>query len=53
MDRKKSKRLLAKLAIFYWLLAILVYAIGQEQFHYQAVKSKAPDPGAARPRGLA
>ena len=39
MDWKKSKSLLWKLAVFYWLLAVLIYVISYDQFRYQTVTS--------------
>ena len=41
MDFKKSKKLLAVLAACYWALALLVYLVAGEQFHYTAVTSDA------------
>lgn len=39
MDMKKSKKLLAALAGFYWALVIVIYIVAGNQFHYTAVTS--------------
>lgn len=44
MDMKKSKRFLLTLAAAYWALAIMIYAVAHEQFHYTAVASDALSP---------
>lgn len=41
MDTRKSKELLIKLAVLYWALVILIYALGNAQFHYTKVTSEA------------
>ena len=41
MDFKRSKKLLAVLATCYWALALLIYLVAGEQFHYTAVTSDA------------
>ena len=42
MDLKKSKRLILILAVIYWVFAIGIYAIANEQFRYCAVTGEAP-----------
>lgn len=41
MDFRKSKKLLAILAACYWALALAVYLVAGDQFHYTAVTSDA------------
>ena len=41
MDFKRSKKLLAALAACYWVLALLIYLIAGDQFHYTAVTGDA------------
>ena len=41
MDYRKSKKLLATLAAFYWALVLVVYLVAGDQFHYTAVTSDA------------
>lgn len=41
MDIKKTKRFLLGLAVSYWLLVIMIYAVAHEQFHYTAITSDA------------
>ena len=43
MDLKKSKRLIWILAAVYWVFAIGIYGIAQEQFHYSEQVSPAPE----------
>lgn len=43
MDLKKSKRLIWILAVVYWVFALGIYVIAQEQFHYSAQVSAAPE----------
>ncbi len=43
MDLKKSKRLILILAAVYWLFAIGIYAVANDQFRYEAVTGAAPD----------
>ena len=43
MDLKKSKRLIWILAAIYWVFAIGIYGIAQEQFHYSMQVSDAPE----------
>jgi len=47
MDMKKSKRLLIWLAAAYWVMAVLIYAIGYEQFRTAFRTSTAYAPAAA------
>ena len=47
MDIKKSKRLLLGFAVLYWVMVLMIYAIGQEQFHYARRTSTAYAPSAA------
>lgn len=44
MDWKKSKRLLAILALIYWVLALTIYAVAYGQFRYQSMRSEALSP---------
>ena len=44
MDWEKPKRLLWKLAIFYWVMVIMIYAIAHEQFQYQPLATSAYTP---------
>lgn len=39
MDMKKSKRMLAWIAVIYWVAVIGIYAVAQEQFHYTWVEN--------------
>ena len=43
MDLKKSKRLIWILAAIYWVFAVGVYGIAQEQFRYSQQASAAPE----------
>lgn len=45
MDLKKSKRLLAILAVVYWVFVGGIYAIANEQFRYASVTGDAPTAG--------
>lgn len=44
MDLKRSKRLLLILACIYWVFAVGIYAIANEQFHFSTVSEKASNP---------
>ena len=41
MNLKQSKKLLAMLAACYWILAVTIYLVAGQQFHYTAVTSDA------------
>lgn len=41
MDFKRSKRLMAIWAVCYWILAVTIYLVAGQQFHYTAVTSDA------------
>lgn len=41
MDFKRSKRLMAIWAACYWILAVTIYLVASQQFHYTAVTSDA------------
>ena len=41
MDFKRSKRLMAIWAACYWILAVTIYLVAGQQFHYTAVTSDA------------
>jgi len=41
MDFKRSKRLMAIWAACYWILAVTIYLVAGQQFHYSAVTSDA------------
>lgn len=45
MDFKKSKRLLAIMAVVYWIFVFCVYGIANEQFRYETVTGTAPTAG--------
>lgn len=45
MDIKKSKRMIATVAIIYWVFVIGIYAIANEQFRYATVAGAAPASG--------
>lgn len=44
MDLKKAKQLLVKLAIAFWVLVIMIYAVASDQFHQTTVTSDALTP---------
>ena len=44
MDWKQAKRLLWKLAILYWVMVIMIYAIAHQQFQYQPLATSAYTP---------
>lgn len=41
MDIKNIKAILKKLAVFYWILVVVIYLAAGEQFHYTSVTSDA------------
>lgn len=47
MEIKKSKKLLAMLALAYWLLVIMIYLVAGQQFRFTAVSSDALSPSSA------
>lgn len=44
MDFKKSKKFLLTLGMLYWVLALMIYVVAGDQFHYTAVTSDALSP---------
>lgn len=44
MDKKKTKKLLAMMAVAYWIMVILVYLVAHPQFRYTGVESDALSP---------
>ncbi len=46
MDFKKAKKLLAVLAVCYWILVLVIYLVAGDQFRYSVVTSDALSPSA-------
>ena len=44
MDFKQSKKLIRRTALFYWILAIVVYLVSYHQFRYSDAETDMPSP---------
>lgn len=47
MDVRKQKTFFLKLAVFYWVLVIMIYAVAHTEFHYTPVSSESLSPVAS------
>lgn len=47
MDLKKSKKLLAIVAVAYWVLVVMIYVVASDQFHQTQMESSVLSPSAS------